>query len=48
MVRTASLFSQILGLVERATFLKACRRHGANRCTKRFSAWDHFVAMIFC
>jgi len=48
MVRTASIFSQILGLVGRVTFLRVSRKHGANHYTKRFSAWDHFVAMVFC
>lgn len=48
MVRTASLFSQILSLVDRLEFMRTARAHEANRYTKRFTAWDHFVAMIFC
>lgn len=47
MVRTASLFGQILGLVDRLDFLRLTRLHHANRYTKRFTAWDHFVAMLF-
>ncbi|MHB8762752.1 MAG: IS4 family transposase [Deferrisomatales bacterium] len=47
MVRTASIFSQILGLVDRAAFHRIVRRTKANRYTKRFTAWDHFVSMVF-
>lgn len=47
MVRTASLFSQILRLVDRFEFARLARVHHANRFTKRFGAWDHFVAMVF-
>jgi len=48
MVRTASLFSQTLGLVDRLTFHRMARAHQANRFTKRFTAWEHFVTMVFC
>jgi hypothetical protein len=48
MVRTASIFSQILGLVQRAEFARVVRRHSGNRYTKKFTAWDHFVTMVFC
>lgn len=48
MVRTASLFSQILGLVDRFAFHRMAREHKANRFTKKFTAWDHFVTMVFC
>ncbi|MBI5017584.1 MAG: DUF4372 domain-containing protein [Deltaproteobacteria bacterium] len=47
MVRTASIFSQILGCVDRAVFNRIVRRTQANRYTKRFTAWDHFVSMAF-
>ena len=47
MVRTASIFSQILGFVDRAAFHRIGRRTQANRYTKKFTAWDHFVAMAF-
>ena len=48
MVRTASLFSQILGLVDRFDFMRMAREHKANRFTKKFTAWDHLVTMVFC
>jgi len=47
MVRTASLFSQTLGLIDRFAFHRMAREHQANRFTKRFTAWDHFVTMVF-
>jgi hypothetical protein len=47
MVRTASIFSQILGFVDRAAFHRIARQTQANRYTKKFTAWDHFVAMVF-
>jgi len=48
MVRTASIFSQILSLVDRLQFANAAKRNKSNRYTKKFTAWDHFVTMIFC
>jgi hypothetical protein len=48
MVRTASLFSQTLGLIDRFVFHRMARERRANRFTKRFTAWDHFVTMVFC
>jgi hypothetical protein len=47
MVRTASIFSQILGFVDRVAFNRIVRRTEANRYTKKFTAWDHFVSMAF-
>lgn len=46
--RCASLFSQILNLVDRGQFDAAVRRTGAADRTKGFSCWDQFVAMSFC
>ncbi|MGD9280689.1 MAG: DUF4372 domain-containing protein, partial [Desulfobacterales bacterium] len=48
MVRNASLFSQLLNLINRQRFHELVFRHGAERYAKRFSSWDHFVAMLFC
>ena len=48
MVRTGSLFSQLLDLFPRTQFqhsVKACR---AERYTKGFTCWEQFVAMLFC
>lgn len=46
--RCASLFSQILNIVDRAQFDAAVRRTGAEDRTKGFSCWEQFVAMSFC
>lgn len=46
--RCASLFSQILKIVDRAQFEAAVRRTGAEERTKGFSCWEQFVAMSFC
>ena len=48
MVAVASCFAQILALIDRADFARAVRQHGAERATKGFSCWEHFVAMLFC
>lgn len=48
MIPVASCFSQLLSLVDRAAFLRAVRRHQAERGAKGFSCWDQFVAMLFC
>jgi IS4 transposase len=48
MIPVASCFSQLLSLVDRATFARAVKRHGAERGAKGFSCWDQFVAMLFC
>ena len=46
--RHASLFSQLLNLINRQRFHELVFRHQAERYAKRFSSWDHFVAMLFC
>lgn len=46
--RCASLFSQMLNLIDRSDFEAAVVRTGAERCSKGFSCWDQFVAMSFC
>lgn len=46
--RCASLFSQILNLIDRREFDAAVRRTGAEERSKGFSCWDQFVAMCFC
>jgi hypothetical protein len=48
MVREASLFSQLLCLVDRHGFEREVRRFGAERHAKGFSCWSQFVAMMFC
>ena len=48
MVRCASLFSQLIALFSRNQFYHLVIRHKAERYSKGFSSWDHFVAMLFC
>ena len=48
MVRTGSLFSQLLALFPRIEFQQAVQKHHAERYSKGFSCWDQFVAMLFC
>src|SRR4030095_7077678 len=48
MIPVASCFSQLLSLVDRATFARAVRQHQAERAAKGFSCWDQFIAMLFC
>jgi hypothetical protein len=47
MVKTASLFSQLLRHVPRIEFASLVRKHGAERYAKGFDSWTHFVAMLF-
>ena len=48
MVRTASLFSQLLGMFPRTEFAGLARKHGSDRGAKGFDSWTQFVAMLFC
>ena len=48
MIPVASCFSQLLSIVDRATFARAVRQHQAERGAKGFGCWDQFVAMLFC
>jgi IS4 transposase len=48
MMKTTSLFSQLLSLIDRGAFQVLVRKHGAERYSKGFSCWDQFVAMLFC
>jgi hypothetical protein len=48
MVRCASLFSQLIAVFNRNEFYGLAIKHKAERYSKGFSSWDHFVAMLFC
>ena len=48
MVRSASLFSQLLEQVPRSEFAKLVNRHDAEYCAKGFKCWTQLVAMLFC
>jgi len=48
MIRTGSLFSQILSLFQRSDFARHVRKLKAEHRAKGFSSWEQFVAMLFC
>jgi len=48
MVRTASLFSQLLREIPRVEFERLIRKHGAERGAKGFTCWNQLVSMLFC
>ena len=48
MVRCASLFSQLIALFPRNRFYRLVIEHEAERYSKGYDSWDHFVAMLFC
>lgn len=48
MIRTGSLFSQILCLFQRSTFERHVRELRTEYHARGFSSWDQFMAMLFC
>lgn len=48
MIRTGSLFSQILSLFQRSDFARHTKELKAEYHARGFSCWDQFVAMLFC
>jgi len=48
MLKSASLFSQLLQQVPRNEFGKLVERHGAEYASKGFTCWTQFTAMLFC
>lgn len=48
MVKTASLFSQLLQMFPRSEFAELVKKHDAERNAKGFNSWTQFVAMLFC
>ena len=48
MVRTSSLFSQLLQHFPRVKFQQLVIKHGAEKHAKGFTCWTQFVAMLFC
>lgn len=48
MLRSCSLFGQILHLFSRHEFQHTVHELHAERYSKGFSCWDQFVAMLFC
>lgn len=48
MVRTASLFSQLLEQLPRNDFARLVEKHQSEYCAKGFTSWAHFTAMLLC
>ena len=48
MIRTGSLFSQILSLFQRPDFARHVRELKTEHRARGFSSWEPFVAMLFC
>jgi hypothetical protein len=44
----ASLFSQVLSLIDRGYFARRVKALNAERCAKGFTCWGQLVAMLFC
>ncbi len=48
MVRHASLFSQLVAFFHRSCFHSLAVKHKAEKYSRGFNSWDHFIAMLFC
>ena len=48
MIRTGSLFSQILSLFQRPDFARHVRELKTEHRAKGFTSWEQFVVMLFC
>lgn len=48
MVKHASLFSQLIAIIDRKKFHELVYRHNSERFAKKFNSWEHFVSMLFC
>jgi len=47
MVKTTSLFSQVLSLVNRHAFERLAKEYGTEKGAKGFTSWEQFVALLF-
>jgi len=47
-LRHSSLFSQLLGIIDRSEFGRLVRETKAEKGAKGFSCWEQLVAMLFC
>lgn len=47
MIKSASLFSQVLSLVNRSRFDRLVKESGAERGAKGFDSWSQFVSLMF-
>lgn len=48
MVKTASIFSQLLRFFPKTEFSKIVKKHEAESRSKGFKSWSQFVSMLFC
>ena len=48
MIKVASLFTQVLSLIDRAHFSKAVTQLEAEKGAKGFRCWEQLVSMLFC
>jgi Domain of unknown function (DUF4372) len=44
----SSLFSQLLGTIDRQMFARLIRELEAEKAAKGFGCWEQLVAMLFC
>lgn len=47
MVANASMFTQVLSLVDRLEFSRSVKKHDAEKAAKGFSCWEQLVSMLF-
>ncbi len=48
MVKSASLFSQLLEQIPRTEFAALAKKHNGERHARGFTCWTQFVSMLFC
>lgn len=48
MVRSVSIFSQLLRFIPQSEFNRIVKAHGAEKAAKGFRSWTQLVAMLFC
>jgi hypothetical protein len=48
MIQVASVFAQVISLIDRNYFARTVQRLGAQRAAKGFTCWEQLVAMLFC
>lgn len=48
MVKTASIFSQLLRFFPHNEFARLVTKFGAERAAKGFASWAQFISMLFC
>jgi len=48
MLRYSSLFSQLLGVLDRKYFARLVEEFETEKGAKGFTSWEHLVSMLFC